>query len=224
VFRILLGVLVAGAHPLAAQIKSFPAYPPGAAGLGWTVAGDFGSGLNPASGRAHHWGGRVAGTLGRLGLAAGGGVWDAASGMSPQGGAAVAARVLGGGRRPLALFAVAGAGRARAGPSDTSAAYWTFPVGLALVGGEGAGGSHGITPWLFPRVQVDRTAFASARSDQLGVGMSAGVSVRLAGRLGVHGALDWLHQFRWASPVLTVEGGERVTMGVGAYWRVSHVP
>jgi hypothetical protein len=117
---------------------------------------------------------------------------------------------------------LAGAGTVHAGPSDTAAAYWTFPVGLALIRSWRGAGFRGITPWLFPRVQVDRTTFAGARSDQFGVGLSAGVSVQLTGRLGAHGALDWLHQFRWASPALTVEGGERVTMGVGAYWRVSH--
>jgi hypothetical protein len=195
-----------------------------AAEPGWTVAGDFGSGLNAASGRAHHWGGRVAGALGPLRLMAGGGLWDAASGTSLQVGATVATRVLGGAARPLALFAVAGAGRVRAGPSDTSATYWTFPLGVALIRPWRGTGSHSVTPWLFPRVQVDRTTFAGARSDQLGVGVSAGMSVQLMRRLGVHGALDWLHQFRWAGPVLTVEGGERITMGVGAYWRVSRPP
>jgi hypothetical protein len=188
------------------------------------VAADFGSGVNPASGRAHHWGGRVAGTLGPLVLMAGGGLWDAASETNLQLGATVATRVLGGAAGPLALYAVAGAGTVRAGPSDTSAAYWTFPMGVALIRPWRGTGLRGITPWLFPRVQVDRTTFASARSDQLGIGLSAGMSIQLMRRLGVHGALEWLHQFRWAGPVLTLEGGERITMGVGAYWRVSGPP
>jgi hypothetical protein len=223
-FRILLGILLAAAQPLAAQIKSFPVYPPAAAGPGWTVAGDFGSGLNPASGRAHYLGGRAAGALGPLGLMAGVGLWDAASGTGVQLGATVATRVPGAATGSLALFAVAGAGTVRAGPSDTATTYWTFPVGVALIRPWPGAGRRGFTPWLFPRVQVDHTSFAGARSDQFGVGISAGMSVQLTGHLGVHGALDWLHQFHWAGPGLSVEAGERVTMGVGAYWRVSRAP
>lgn len=195
-----------------------------AGGPGWALAGDFGSGVNAASGRARHWGGRVGGTLGPLDLVAGGGVWDAASGASVQLGGTVAARTLGFATGPVTAFAVAGVGRARAGPGDSSAVYWTFPLGLAVIRSWRGAGSRALTPWLFPRIQVDRVMFAGARADQLGAGLSAGMSADLTDRLGVHGALDWLHQFRWTGPVLTLEGGERVTVGLGAYWRVSPRP
>ncbi len=162
----------------------------------------------------------MAGTLGPLDLAAGAGVWDAASGTSVQWGGTLATRVVGSATGRVAALAVAGVGRARAGPSDSGAVYWTFPLGLALI----RRGPGAITPWLLPRMQWDRVTFAGARGDQLGAGLSAGVSADLTGRLGVHGALDWLHQFRWAGPLLTLEGGERVTVGVGAYWRLSTRP
>ena len=198
-------------------------YPTAAAQPGWVVAADLGSGLNPASGRAHHLGGRVAGTLGPLSIMAGAGAWDAASGTSVQWGGTVGIRALGP-NAPLALFAVAGGGAVRAGPSDTAATYWTFPMGLAVTWRQGGAAPRAVTPWLFPRIQIDRVAFAGARATQLGAGLGAGVSADLTARLGLHGGLEWLHQFRWAGPVLTLEGGERVTMGVGAYWRVSHAP
>jgi hypothetical protein len=188
------------------------------------VVGDFGSGLNSASGQSHHLGGRVAGALGPLRVAVGAGAWDVASGTSVQLGGMLAARVLGRPAGPLTGLLVAGAGRVRAGPSDTSATYLTVPVGVALIRPAPGAGSRGITPWLFPRIQLDRVTFADARATQLGAGLSAGVSADLTGRLGVHGALDWLHQFRWSGPAITLEGGERVTMGVGAYWRVSSAP
>lgn len=185
------------------------------------MAGDFGAGVNGASGRAHHLGGRLTGTLGPVGIMVGAGAWDAASGARAQLGGTLSTRVFGHAAGAVSGFALAGAGTVRAGPSDTSAVYWTFPVGLVLVRSGQGGASRALTPWLLPRIQVDRVTFAGARASQLGAGLSAGASADLTDHLGVHGALDWLHQFRWAGSVITLEAGERVTLGVGAYWRLS---
>ncbi len=225
--RVLAGAAVllgAIAPPLTAQFKSVPVYAITAARPGWAVALDFGAGLNDASGHARHVGGRVAGALGSVRLTAGGGVWDAGSSTTAQLGGTAAVRLAGGAQRPLTVLAVGGVGSTHSGPSDTAATYWTFPVGVALIRPGLGPRRRAITPWLFPRVQVDRVSFAGARANQLGVGLSAGVSADLTGRLGVHGALDWLHLFRWAGTALTLEGGARATMGVGAYVRFSGSP
>ncbi len=214
-------MLLGAAPPLAAQLKSLPVYPIAAARPGWAVALDYGAGLNAATGHARHVGGRVTGPLGPLRLSAEGGAWDAGASTSVQWGGTAGVRVAGGAPGSLALFALAGAGFAHAGPSDTAATYWTFPLGLAVMRqGRGVGG-RALTPWLFPRAQVDRVSFAGVRAGQLGVGLSSGVSVDLTDRWGVHGALDWLHLFRRTGVGLTLEGGERVTAGIGAHLRLS---
>ncbi len=215
--------MIPGAAPLAAQLQSVPVYAVTTARPGWAVAAEYGAGLNDISGHARHVGGRVTGPVGPFRLTAAAGGWDTGTGTGAQLGG-TAGLHLGGIAGPLSLLAIAGAGLARAGPGDTAATYWSFPVGLALIR-QGIGtGRRAISPWLFPRAQVAGVSFAGARVNQFGFGLSAGVSADLTGRLGVHGAVDWLHLAGRSASVVTVEGGTRATAGVGVYWRLASPP
>lgn len=216
-------LLLSNVPPLAAQLQSVPVYAVTTARPGWALAADYGTGLNDASGHARHVGGRVTGPAGPFRLTAAAGAWDAGSRTSAQlgGTAGLSLGIVGG---SLSLLAMVGAGFARAGPRDTATTYWTFPAGVALIRPGSGTGRPAITPWLFPRAQMIHVSFARAHINQLGVGLSAGVSAALTDRLGVHGAVDWLYLARRSGGLLTLEGGTRVTAGLGVDVHLARSP
>jgi hypothetical protein len=203
--------------PLVAQLESLPVYGDGATAGLWAVWLDAGSGVNNASGQAHHLGARVSGGVGRLTLSVGVGLWDTGSGASATVGGTAGVRLLGGTASPLAVGLLMGVGYARAGPDSASSTYVTAPVGLAIMFNRVHVAGQTIVPWVAPRGEVDRVRFPGVEGDQGGLGLSAGVRAPLSGRVGVHAALDWLELFQRRQNGITFVGGSRVTAGLGVH-------
>lgn len=210
--------MMLAATPLAAQLKSVPVYPVTGVHAGWAVAVDFGSGLNRASGRARHVGAGVNGGLGpvRFGLA--GGVWDPGTGTSTQVGATAGLRLRGSDATRLSAGVLAGLGYVGSGTGANSTTYYSAPVALTITLNTLRRGRHAIVPWIAPRVELDRVSFAAVRGDQVGVGVSAGVSLALLDRVGVHAAGDWLQLFERREAGVTLAGGSRLTAGIGMHF------
>jgi hypothetical protein len=213
------GALLAvfAATPLAAQLKSLPVYGDGATGGLWAVWLDAGSGVNDASGQAHHVGARVSGGAGRLTVTVGGGLWDTGSGASAAVGGTASWRLLGGAASPLALGLLAGVGYARAGPDSALSTYVTAPVALVIAFNRVQAAGRTFVPWVAPRGELDHVRFPAAKGDQGGLGVSAGVRAPVWGRVGVHAALDWLELFERHKNGITFVGGSRITAGLGVH-------
>lgn len=215
-----LALLVA-ARQLPAQLKSIPVYAVTAPREGWAAGLDYGSGLNPASGRGRHWGARVGLGSAWVRLNAAGGAWDAGASTSAQLGVTGLVRVVGRGADGLALHALAGAGYTRSGPADSATTYLTIPLGFAVVH-SGLRTSRGaVTPWLASLVELDGLSFGVVRATQAGVGMSGGVAATLHGRVGAHLALEGLRMFERRAGGVTLREGTRVTAGVGVHLLLS---
>lgn len=205
------------AAPLAAQFKSLPVYGDAATRGLWAVWLDAGSGVNDASGQAQHLGGRVSAGVGPLTLGVGGGVWETGAGTSPSFGGTAGLRLLGGAASSLTLGLMAGVGYARAGADSARSTYVTAPLGLVVTFNRVRAAGRHILPWVAPRGELDHVRFPVARGDQGGLGLSAGVSAPVAGRLGVHAALDWLELFARTQGGVTFTGGSRLTAGLGVH-------
>jgi hypothetical protein len=205
-----------GASPLAAQFKSLPVYGDAVVASTWTVWLDAGSGDNAVSGEAHDLGVRVGGGLGRVGLNVGVGLWDVTTGVAAQFGGMAGIRLTEDRGGPVSLSVLAGVGYARAGPDSTASSYVSAPVGFAIAFNGVRVGGHTVVPWIAPRAELDRLRLPNVSGDQGGVGASAGVRARLFGRVGIHGALDWLQLFERRTSGVTFTGGSRLTAGIGA--------
>ncbi len=205
------------ATPLAAQFKSLPVYGDAATRGLWAVWLDAGTGVNNGSGQAQHLGARVSGAVGPLTLGAGGGLWETGFGASGTVGGTAGLRLLGGAARPLALGLLAGVSYARAGPDSAATTYLTVPLGLVVTFNRVRVAGRTVAPWVAPRAELDRVRFPGVQGDQGGLGLSAGASALVSGRVGVHGALDWLELFQRSQDGITFVGGSRLTAGLGLY-------
>ena len=213
-------LLMCAALPLNAQLKSVPVYPLLAARPGWAVGLDYGSGLNGASGRARHWGGRAGVGTGRVQLTASAGAWDAGTSVSAQLGGTGAFRILGPSSGGLAGHALAGLGHTRSGGDS----YLTFPLGL-VVSHTGLRTPRGaVTPWVASVAEFDRVSFGGIRATQAGVGLSGGLSAMLYRRLGLHLALEGVRMFERRGGGVTLEEGTRITVGAGVHLLFAGTP
>lgn len=205
------------AVPLVAQLKSVPVY--GGIGVrpGWTFGVDYGSGLNAVTGRARHLGARVSGGMGPVTLGLAGGRWDAGSSASAQVGGTVAVRLRGSERSALALGLLVGLGYVRSGADSSASSYLSVPLGVTLTINRLHAFGGPVVPWLGPRVELERVSFSDVDADQRGIGGSAGVSIGVLERLGVHAAVDWLRLFARSAPGITLGGGPRLTAGIGVH-------
>jgi hypothetical protein len=219
-------VLLAAAltAPLVAQLESLPLYGDAATRGLWAVWLDVGSGLNAASGQAQQLGARLSGGLGPLTLGVGAGVWSTGSGSSPTVGGTAGLRLLGGAARPLTLGLLAGVGYARAGPDSAASTYVTAPLGLVVTFNRVRAAGRAVMPWVAPRGELDHVRFAGAKGDQGGLGLSAGLSALVSGRVGLHAALDWLNLFQRIQGGITFAGGSRLTAGLGVHVLLAATP
>jgi hypothetical protein len=208
---------VLAAAPLAAQLQSVPVYAGIGVRPGWTFGAEYGSGLNAASGRASHLGARLSGGFGRVTLGLVGGRWDAGSSASAKVGATAAVLLRGGQRSALALGLLVGLGYVRSGADSNASSYLSAPLGVTLTINRLQPLGLPVVPWLVPRVEFERVSFSDVIADQQGIGGSAGVSVGLYPRLGVHAAVDWLRRFARSAPGITLGGGSRLTAGIGVH-------
>ncbi len=200
--RFVIGMATAGlalcfGTPVEAQLHGYPVYA-WTAGSGFTLSGDFGRGLNDASGKSNAFGGRLGITLPIVSVWAGGGTVDLQQpgvGNELTFGGGVAIKVFDPPLVPVAISFQTGAGYlgqtidVLGSPEDLSALK--VPLGIAFAFNPPTPGLT-VQPWVAPRVEYLRTSFAGTSNSNFGFGASAGLNVTLPAGLGWHFAVDWM--------------------------------
>ena len=179
------------AAPAAAQMFGNPVYVPIGVGTGVNIAGDFGRGLNDASGKGNYFGGRVTLGLPILYVTAGAGTYKADGATESQTvfGGALGMNLLRLPMMPVKVSLQAGAGYLKAGGDKLIDIPVSLGVGFAL-----PTPGLSITPWLAPRLHVRIFSPESSLLDtdtSTRFGGSAGVNAAF-GLIGVHLAVDYI--------------------------------
>ena len=176
------------AESASAQLAGNPVYAINP-GVGVTLNGDFGRGINDESGKTQFYGGRVVLGVPMLSFWVGGGLWDPRTGADKEvtlgGGAAInliKAPVL-----PVALTLQAGAATVSCGDDCTTISGVVGPALKVNVPNP----AIGIEPWIMPRFQFCRDSDAGTSDTDTGVGVSGGVNINMPMGLGLHVVADW---------------------------------
>jgi hypothetical protein len=206
----MVAVLGLFASPARAQMFGNPVYFSPKQGVGLTIAGDYGRGLNDASGKTNYFGGRATLGLPVFAVTVGGGSVKAegADGEITFG-ANVGVTVLKGPAVPVTLSLQAGVGSMKIDPITTM----NIPLGAALAFNVNSPGAS-VEPWVAPRVQLTRVSGTiggiDVSSTETNIGASGGVNVGLPSGLGFHLAVDWLN----------VDGGSPLGVGAGLHYTI----
>jgi hypothetical protein len=184
--------VLAAAAPAAAQMYGNPVYVPIGVGTGVNIAGDYGRGLNDASGKGNYFGGRVALGLPMLYVTAGAGTYkpDGATESEMTFGGAIGLNVLRLPMMPVKVSVQAGAGYMNAGGDKFIGIPVSLAVGVAL-----PTPGLSITPWVAPRLHVQIVSPASSvleTETDFRFGGSAGINAAF-GLIGVHLAVDYIN-------------------------------
>ena len=187
-----IGLAMIAAVPVEAQLTNFPVYaqPTGepATYLGLT----YGRGMNDFSGKADAYGaflGRT-GVGGRASIFAGLGMLDVDPDAQWSFGGGAAVDVLpAGGSAQVALQAGVGYMSVDVGGTDVTNLH--FPIGVALKGMI-EGPTANVTPWIMPRISINRASAGGTSATETDFGASGGVALTLPSGLGFHTALDLL--------------------------------
>jgi hypothetical protein len=177
------------ALPVEAQLFNFPTYSnPSAYGMpGTFIAATYGHGMNDASGKLDAYGAAIGrtGLGGRFSIVGAAGLIDA-----------VESEVTFGGTVGVDLLPATGSTQisAQAGVgyfSPGGVTFTHFPIGVALKT-QIAGPTATVTPWVMPRVDIQRASASGVSATDTEFGVSAGFGVTLPSGFGVHSALDLL--------------------------------
>jgi hypothetical protein len=186
-----LGLL---ASPALAQMLGNPVYFSPKQGVGLTIAGDYGRGLNDASMKTNYFGGRATLGLPMVAITAGAGSEKTSAAFGSVSftsfGGDVAVTVLKGPVVPVSLSLQAGAGYS----SKSGVKQLHVPIGAALAFNVKSP-SASVEPWIGPRLDLYRasgTGIANPTTEKH-VGASAGLNVGLPSGVGFHLALDYLY-------------------------------
>jgi opacity protein-like surface antigen len=186
---LVLGVILAGlmnAAPASAQLDGIPVYFNPKGGTGFTLAGDYGRGINDDSGKRNAVAGRV--VLGVSAFSLGAGVGRVSGETSFQGTAAI--RVFGGAFVPVAVSIQAGLGYSQPGDGATETTVYNVPIGIGFGLNIPTPGFL-FEPWVAPRFSLSRVEANGQSENQTGFGLSGGVTIGFAMGLALHAALDW---------------------------------
>jgi hypothetical protein len=198
-----LGLL---ASPALAQMIGNPVYFSPKQGVGLTIAGDYGRGLNDASTKSNYFGGRATLGLPMFAITVGGGSAKPSDGSSATSfGGDVAVTVVKGPMVPVTVSLQAGAGYSSVGSAKTL----HVPAGVALAFNVKSPGAS-VEPWVAPRVDYVRYKVGTLSTNQTKVGASGGVNIGLPSGLGFHAALDYVN----------VSGGSPFMVGAGVHYTI----
>lgn len=194
VIGLMVGLVVAGAaQPAAAQMAGNPVYVPVGMGTGVNIAGDFGRGLNDASGKTTYFGGRATLSLPFLYVTAGAGMVKPSEDFVPGAeselalGGAVGLNVFNLPLVPVKVAAQVGAGYLSSGDGK----QYDLPVSVAIALKLPTPGLS-ISPWVAPRLHVRRLDPGVGDADtHARFGASGGVNA-MFGMVGVHLAADYV--------------------------------
>ncbi|NIM52431.1 MAG: hypothetical protein GTN62_14075 [Gemmatimonadales bacterium] len=176
-------------------------------GVGVTINGDYGRGLNDESGKENYIGGRVVVGLPMVSIFAGGGMvtLDPDSKISFGGGAAV--NVIKAPMLPVAVAVQGGVGYIDAAGVKTL----NFPIG-PVVSINVPSPAVDVKPWIMPRVHIQRVSNGTSDTE-VGFGASAGLNVTLPMGVGGHVALDWM--------TIGDPSVKPFLVGIGAHYTIS---
>ncbi len=194
----------------AAQMIGNPVYYAPKHGMGLTIAGDYGRGINEASGKGNYFGGRAILGLPFVTVSAGlGSVSDQGAGERELSyGATAALNILDIPLVPVGVALQGGAGIMSLGP-DASLLH--VPIGVA-VGLKPPAVGLGVEGWVAPRIDIMRQSLGGQSDTDVRVGASAGINVRISG-LGVHAALDYIR--------ISGTDTSPLMLGVGVHYKLS---
>ncbi len=202
-----LGLL---ASPALAQTFGNPVYFFQNQGTGLTIAGDYGRGLNDASGKANYFGGRASLGLPMFAVTVGVGSAKPSGGTSVTSfGGDVAVTVLKAPALPVTVSLQGGAAYYKVGTGK----FIHAPLGAAIAFKPKTPGAT-VEPWVAPRVDINRASVTvgtiSASSTETKLGASGGVNVGLPSGLGFHVALDYVN----------ISGGSPFMVGAGVHYAI----
>lgn len=204
--------------PASAQLNSIPVYFNPKGGTGFTLAGDFGKGMNAQSGKNTAFGVRASVGGGPFSIGAGFGSVNPAVGaqraseIQYMGNAAL--RLVGGPLIPVSVAVQAGVGYLK---QDILVGSMLIPVSektLNVPIGVGIGLSvptpgFSFDPWIAPRVTINTVEFLGTTVTNSGLGVSGGVNLAFVMGLGLHLAIDWTD----------VNGVKPVIFGAGIHYK-----
>jgi hypothetical protein len=213
-FALVALILGLSSEAASAQMHGLPVY--GAVGgVGVTLMGDFGRGLNDDSDKSNYFGGRIELGLPMVNLYAGAGT------VKPEGDLAESSITFGGGAHvkllkgpdaPVGVGVQAGLGYL----SEDGATFMRVPFGVVLAFNVPSTGVA-VTPWIAPRAEWQRISVEGFDSEsKIGFGASGGLSIVLPVGLDFHAALDWM-------TIEFVEGFsfKPLVVGVGASYHIT---
>jgi opacity protein-like surface antigen len=206
------------AEATSAQLHGNPVYAINP-GVGITLAGDFGKGINDESGKGNFMGGRIVLGVPMVSFWVGGGQYDPRGGMDKEttigGGAAInliKAPIL-----PVALTLQVGGATVSCGDDCSGLNVFVGPALKINVPTPGIG----IEPWIMPRVNLSRTSFAGESITQKGFGASGGVNINLPMGLGVHAVVDFAKFGETTSGIMTALERSPMTAGIGLHYKIA---
>src|SRR3990172_9661721 len=154
----MVAVLGLFASPALAQMLGNPVYFSPKQGVGLTIAGDYGRGLNDNSDKGNHFGGRATLGLPMFAITLGGGSYKPEFGSSEiTFGADVAVTVLKGPMVPVTVSLQGGVGSIERGATRV----YNFPVGVALAFNVNSPGAS-VEPWVAPRLNIAKASGSDA--------------------------------------------------------------
>jgi hypothetical protein len=206
------------AESASAQLAGNPVYAINP-GVGITLAGDFGRGINDESGKTQFIGGRVILGVPMLSFWVGGGVWDPRTTLGDKetalgGGAAI--NLIKAPLLPVALTLQAGGSTLSCGDDCSDIHLVAGPALRINVPTPGIG----IEPWIMPRVHFSRLSFGGESATQTGFGASGGININLPMGLGFHAALDFA-SLPEVEGLLAIPEATPLTGGIGIHYKIA---
>jgi hypothetical protein len=210
------------AEAASAQLAGNPVYAINP-GVGITLNGDFGKGINDESGKGTFMGGRVVLGVPMVSFWVGAGQYDWNSSdpavddkeIALGGGAAI--NLIKAPLLPVALSLQVGGATLGCGDDCSDLHVVAGPALRINVPTPGIG----VEPWIMPRVHMSRMSFGGESVTQTGFGASGGVNISLPMGLGFHAVVDFAKIPAKTSGLLQVPKSSPMTAGFGLHYKIA---
>jgi len=210
------------AETASAQLHGNPVYAI-SPGVGVTLNGDFGKGINDESGKGTYMGGRVVLGVPMVSFWVGVGQYDA-NHIDPNvddkeitmgGGAAI--NLIKAPLLPVALTLQVGGATVGCGTDCSNLNLVAGPALKINVPTPGIG----VEPWIMPRVHMTRMSFGGESISQTGFGASAGLNINLPVGLGFHAVVDFANFAEKTSGIMTALESSPMTASIGLHYKIA---
>jgi opacity protein-like surface antigen len=189
-------------------------------GVGVTLNGDFGVGVNGDADSTKFYGGRIVLGVPMVSFWVGGGTYihtnpAIENEITLGGGAAInliKAPIL-----PVALTLQVGGATLGCGDDCSNLNVVAGPALKVNVPTPGIG----IEPWIMPRVHMSRVSFGGESITQTGFGVSGGLNINLPMGLGLHAVVDFASFSEKTAGVMTMLENSPMTAGIGLHYKIA---